>query len=238
LPVELKRNLLLMRELDEKAQFKNLREVDQLSQDYITNARSWIPEKRSKVLEEIHGLFTKTKSLGDEKISIALQTYEMVDKHIRRLDNDLARFEGELTQKLLGGGTSMKGQKKRKLGEKASRKGHTNDDDETPRPGRRKKDKTAAEDLAFASDVHDLSQLSGPQLIKTLTGEGGDTLDMPVDPNEPTYCLCHQVSYGEMIGCDNADCPIEWFHFGCVGLNGKPKGKWYCPKCREERTKK
>lgn len=32
-----------------------------------------------------------------------------------------------------------------------------------------------------------------------------DVLDMPVDPNEPTYCLCHQVSYGEMIGCDNLD---------------------------------
>ena len=25
-------------------------------------------------------------------------------------------------------------------------------------------------------------------------------VDMPVDPNEPTYCLCQQVSYGEMIG--------------------------------------
>ena len=32
-----------------------------------------------------------------------------------------------------------------------------------------------------------------------------DVLDMPVDPNEPTYCLCHQVSFGEMIGCDNID---------------------------------
>lgn len=32
-----------------------------------------------------------------------------------------------------------------------------------------------------------------------------DVLDMPVDPNEPTYCLCSQVSYGEMIGCDNSD---------------------------------
>ncbi|XP_025721168.1 uncharacterized protein [Callorhinus ursinus] len=53
-----------------------------------------------------------------------------------------------------------------------------------------------------------------------------DVLDMPVDPNEPTYCLCHQVSYGEMIGCDNPDCPIEWFHFACVDLTTKPKGKW------------
>lgn len=32
-----------------------------------------------------------------------------------------------------------------------------------------------------------------------------DAIDMPVDPNEPTYCLCNQVSYGEMIGCDNPD---------------------------------
>lgn len=37
-----------------------------------------------------------------------------------------------------------------------------------------------------------------------------DVLDMPVDPNEPTYCLCHQVSYGEMIGCDNPDVSIQY----------------------------
>lgn len=37
------------------------------------------------------------------------------------------------------------------------------------------------------------------------TPHPSDVLDMPVDPNEPTYCLCHQVSYGEMIGCDNPD---------------------------------
>ncbi|XP_054163693.1 inhibitor of growth protein 2-like [Oppia nitens] len=55
----------------------------------------------------------------------------------------------------------------------------------------------------------------------------------PVDPNEPTYCLCSQVSYGEMICCDNAFCPIEWFHFPCVHLSHKPKGKWFCPKCRK-----
>ena len=28
-------------------------------------------------------------------------------------------------------------------------------------------------------------------------------LELPVDPNEPTYCLCNQVSYGEMVACDN-----------------------------------
>lgn len=38
-----------------------------------------------------------------------------------------------------------------------------------------------------------------------------DVLDMPVDPNEPTYCLCHQVSYGEMIGCDNPDVSLNFY---------------------------
>lgn len=55
------------------------------------------------------------------------------------------------------------------------------------------------------------------------------------DPDEPTYCLCDKISYGEMIMCDNDLCPIEWFHFSCVNLTTKPKGKWYCPKCRGDR---
>lgn len=53
---------------------------------------------------------------------------------------------------------------------------------------------------------------------------------------EPTYCICHQVSYGDMICCDNDACDIEWFHFQCVALTSKPKGKWYCPKCRGDRS--
>lgn len=62
-----------------------------------------------------------------------------------------------------------------------------------------------------------------------------DEDDVAVDPDEPTYCLCDQISYGEMICCDNDLCPIEWFHFSCVSLSTKPKGKWFCPKCRGDR---
>lgn len=29
--------------------------------------------------------------------------------------------------------------------------------------------------------------------------------DLPIDPNEPLYCYCQQVSYGEMVACDNDD---------------------------------
>ena len=59
-----------------------------------------------------------------------------------------------------------------------------------------------------------------------------------VDPNEPRYCLCNQVSYGEMICCDNPSCSIEWFHYGCVGITEAPRGKWYCPQCVAQMKKK
>ena len=46
------------------------------------------------------------------------------------------------------------------------------------------------------------------------------------------YCLCQQVSSGKMVACENQDCPLAWFHFGCVGLQSSPRGKWYCPRCK------
>lgn len=40
----------------------------------------------------------------------------------------------------------------------------------------------------------------------------GMDLDIPVDPNEPTYCLCNQVSYGDMVACDNPNvCNFPFF---------------------------
>lgn len=40
--------------------------------------------------------------------------------------------------------------------------------------------------------------------------------------DEPRYCYCNGVSYGEMVGCDSDDCPREWFHLSCVGLTKAP----------------
>lgn len=37
---------------------------------------------------------------------------------------------------------------------------------------------------------------SSPKRRQTLQGE-------PIDPNEPVYCYCRQVSHGDMIACDN-----------------------------------
>ncbi|KAF2243407.1 hypothetical protein BU26DRAFT_466024 [Trematosphaeria pertusa] len=57
-----------------------------------------------------------------------------------------------------------------------------------------------------------------------------------IDPNEPRYCVCDDVSYGQMISCDN-NCEREWFHLECVDMTEKDipsrRAKWYCPDCRK-----
>ncbi|THC96098.1 hypothetical protein EYZ11_004420 [Aspergillus tanneri] len=60
-----------------------------------------------------------------------------------------------------------------------------------------------------------------------------------IDPNEPRYCLCGDVSFGTMICCENQDCDREWFHLDCVGLSEVPSrtAKWYCPDCRVKLNK-
>ncbi|KAJ5564589.1 hypothetical protein N7513_000831 [Penicillium frequentans] len=55
------------------------------------------------------------------------------------------------------------------------------------------------------------------------------------EEGEPRYCYCNEISFGEMVACDNDACPREWFHLSCVGLT-KPPGKnvkWYCNECKE-----
>ncbi|KTG07151.1 hypothetical protein cypCar_00012987 [Cyprinus carpio] len=206
---------------------------------------------RSRQSQNIH---LKTKEIKFERNRCSKQ----VDKHIRRLDADLARFENELKEKLDVSGYESPENRTAKskterglirpnityvivnvmyeenktellsftepgrgnLKEKRRSKGRgrKSSDDDSPR---KKKTKNSPEFSESILPVHP-----------------SDVLDMPVDPNEPTYCLCHQVSYGEMIGCDNPDCPIEWFHFACVDLTTKPKGKWFCPRCTQDRKKK
>ncbi|GMF05886.1 unnamed protein product [Ambrosiozyma monospora] len=69
---------------------------------------------------------------------------------------------------------------------------------------------------------------SGPSGGNNKGGNGGANED------DELYCFCQQVSYGDMIACDNSNCKYEWFHYGCVGLTEPPKGIWYCPDCAKQ----
>lgn len=175
-PAELQRNFSLMADLD-KRNGEVVRRINECARDY---RKSCDREERISLLKESMDLFDKARGFADDKVDLAMQTYDLVDKHIRRLEgisvaqpnSDTNGTAGSIGQSQVGGGN---------------------------------KDGTVA-----------------PETL---------AMDMPLDPNEPKYCTCHQVSFGEMIACDNKDCPIEWFHFACVDLKSKPKGKWYCPEC-------
>jgi len=57
------------------------------------------------------------------------------------------------------------------------------------------------------------------------------------DENNQRWCYCRKPEEGSMIGCDNKDCPIQWYHTVCLKIKRVPKGKWFCPDCRKTRRK-
>ncbi|XP_040575436.1 inhibitor of growth protein 3 isoform X2 [Lepeophtheirus salmonis] len=72
---------------------------------------------------------------------------------------------------------------------------------------------------------------NSPSTEELLSAGSSQDQEWNYDPSEPRYCICNQVSYGDMVACDNQDCPYEWFHYPCVTITAPPKGKWYCPTC-------
>uniref|UniRef100_A0A8C5G714 PHD-type domain-containing protein n=1 Tax=Gouania willdenowi TaxID=441366 RepID=A0A8C5G714_GOUWI len=50
------------------------------------------------------------------------------------------------------------------------------------------------------------------------------------------WCLCAGPEEGEMVACDNQNCPVQWYHFSCVGLVDKPSADtpWFCPSCKKK----
>merc|ERR1719228_1042309 len=132
-------------------------------------------------MDRMQKLFAEAKDNADSKVNMAIQTYEMVDKHIRKLDSDLAKFETEMKE--AGGRLSQ-----------------TESEDEDF------EDKKKYDDSRKSEQKDDQKKFSGFDGAIGSPGIVVPIVDMPVDPNEPTYCLCQQVSYGEMIGCDNQDC--------------------------------
>ncbi|KAH7106867.1 hypothetical protein BKA62DRAFT_685327 [Auriculariales sp. MPI-PUGE-AT-0066] len=67
---------------------------------------------------------------------------------------------------------------------------------------------------------------------------GDDDGDQDGELDEKQYCYCNQISYGDMVACDNEECPREWFHLGCIGITSAPKGSWYCDDCLSKRDAK
>ena len=62
---------------------------------------------------------------------------------------------------------------------------------------------SALPQLTLPTDTQPSQDYSSNEL--QIVDENGEPVNWQDDPNEPRYCLCNQVSYGEMVGCDNND---------------------------------
>jgi len=95
LPAEMQKNFTQMRDLDQKSQ-DLMKKIDKAATDYLSKVRHMSPEKRTNQLNQIEAMFSKSAEFGESKVTLAMNTYEMVDKHIRKLDAELARFEADI----------------------------------------------------------------------------------------------------------------------------------------------
>ncbi|KAM4621051.1 inhibitor of growth protein 5-like [Discoglossus pictus] len=169
LPCELQRNFQLMSDLDQRTEDKK-KEIDKLAAEYIATVRDPSPKQRVQHLQRIQNAYSKCKEYSDDKVQLAMQTYEMVHKHIRRLDADLARFEADLQDKLEGtefdSPTGCGIKKNRGQKEKLGSRGRRVSEEDTVKKKKLK---------------------GGPVFSEAvLSVHPSNFLDMPVDPNEPT----------------------------------------------------
>ncbi|KAK2537086.1 Ing3 [Columba guinea] len=346
LPMDLRDRFTEMREMDLQVQ-NAMDQLEQRVNEFFMNAKKNKPEWREEQMTSIKKDYYKALEDADEKVQLANQIYDLVDRHLRKLDQELAKFKMELeadnagiteilerrsleldtpsqpvnnhhahshtpvekrkhnpsshhnttdhvpekkfkSEALLstltsdaskentpgcrnsnsssssnnayntnssqplasynlgslssgsGAGaitmaaaqavqaTAQMKEGRRTSSLKASYEAFKNNDFQLGREFSLSRDSTGYSSSALAST---LTQTLSSSTTDSRSGRKSNQVDWTYDPNEPRYCICNQVSYGEMVGCDNQDCPIEWFHYGCVGLTEAPKGKWYCPQC-------
>ncbi|KAK4705789.1 hypothetical protein P7C70_g403, partial [Phenoliferia sp. Uapishka_3] len=264
-PLEYQRNFLLLTEL-EHAQQQATHNLHNTMKAYLTSfspstpptpGATPNPKQTEFINQRPNGAITSILKAcqmairaGEDKVGLAVSMYESVDRHIRRLDDDLHKYEDSLVIGLRAGtlpshdapSTSKKSPPGRTtsrgaiaLGEMDAYSSEREDQYKQPegeklrkrKRDRKRKKKSAEGDFTVVSEGG-VGALGEAEIV----GETSLGDVMVVDPTEPTYCYCEQVSYGEMIGCENDDCAREWFHLGCVGLEKTPSGDWYCSDCK------
>jgi cleavage and polyadenylation specificity factor subunit 1 len=70
--------------------------------------------------------------------------------------------------------------------------------------------------------------------VKEKLSHKPDSINIP----EKLWCICKRTFDSQMIACDAKNCPVEWYHFKCVGVRQPPIGEWFCPNCRVIRSKR
>ncbi|KAI9251823.1 hypothetical protein BDA99DRAFT_521269 [Phascolomyces articulosus] len=231
LPGEIDQNMQELRNMDEE--FQRIRETytklrrshSKVLRTNNANPPANFAQSRTQLDKE----YKKAVQKQDQKIELALRMYDLVSKHIERIDSQMAKSgidgdwinnnaNGTHGSAIMNGAAAAAGSGRRRLNTSSSASGW---DDGHWRNG-------------TESGPRKRSSL-GPSSIRKRpnpsTSHHGSLAELEIDPNEPRYCICNQVSFGDMVACDGENCEKEWFHYACVGLVEPPAGKWYCDDC-------
>ncbi|KAJ3105919.1 Inhibitor of growth protein 5 [Phlyctochytrium bullatum] len=268
-------------------------QLEEETSDFLGAVSDLSGEEKVQKIKALTKIFKDYLKHGEDKVTLAIQTYELVDKHIRRLDEDLSKYEEE---QMTGPRVAIASHNSLHKEDSRTRSGASNigagagglegrgaagggnvglsshashaggpsglalKHGEKRGSERKTKDRDRNEKLPPPEPIKE----STPQKVKsgknTVTagknqgnqkkgdkkkndagksGSKANSQDMAIDPNEPRYCICQQVSFGEMIAvcfewllpfafilvtnvkpyiwqkCDGDNCEFEWFHYQC-----------------------
>lgn len=243
LPDEIQRYLTKIRELDVLYQ-SYMKEIENIASQTANKVDQFL---RKRNLLKVQVALIAAQEIGDEKLSIMQQVQDIIEGKTRQIDGifyNLPSVTGRREDTADGSSKHDEGS--------VAEKTHP----ETPvAPKKRQRKKNADVDEMIecgstpvprsSATIPVKKPVSGGKKKKRKTKQQRELEkeaspppeeDLAIDPNEPTYCLCNQVSFGQMVMCDNDLCPHQWFHFSCVAVTNTPKGKWYCPNCRKARS--
>ncbi|KAI8581464.1 hypothetical protein K450DRAFT_231432 [Umbelopsis ramanniana AG] len=228
LPSEMDQNMHELRTMDEE--FQKLRET------YTKHRRSYTKQTRPTANSpastpvspspppinlvasrlQIEKEYKVAMQKQDNKIDLAMRMYDLISRHIERLDSQITKSGVS--------GVDWIGTKKEAPSNDKLFMDHVNEMNAGLTHKR-------PHGLVPSSSRKRTAHSSRPNPNQA----GSDGVpDLDIDPNEPTYCYCNQVSFGDMVACDSESCEREWFHYQCVGLVEPPAGKWYCDDCLED----
>ena len=180
----------------------------------------------------VSGLSAVKKSLSKQ------QQLQRITGNGSRKDLSNKRFTRSITgkQKLSTSSSSKRSSKRsQSSSRKKSKRINSSNKKRTSRHHNRGEEEEEPEEPVQDVTIEEGEELEEPVQIVSNEEEheGTSSRRSPEDADLPEItCLCEKAPYGEMVGCDNPNCPIEWFHLECVGLDKPPtETTWLCPQC-------
>uniref|UniRef100_A0A182QUN4 Inhibitor of growth protein N-terminal histone-binding domain-containing protein n=1 Tax=Anopheles farauti TaxID=69004 RepID=A0A182QUN4_9DIPT len=191
-----------------------------------------------KEFESIRTNYYQLLENSDEKIQLAAQMYDLMERYLRRLDTELFKFKSELEAdhngitevlekrsleldtKTTNGGMN---QKENRFYDSQNAHGSGSSHARSSRSARRYKVKADKRRSNVAASV-------SLGAVEKRTGAGSST-------SRHNSAVCVPANASPVVAgvvpeaATVATCPFEWFHYPCVNISSSPKGKWYCPQC-------